>query len=203
MGGCRPGARKTAASSNCQQELQTVETSLSPWRCKGYYLTINDGLYEKKQPKAIESLDLKVSLWLLFLTIPLAYLRVWRLCILFPFLQLVLMQKSPVCSSLEDIFACKIEFQNTHTGPIKVWRTRLKLLFLYQRQSSELISRQYKNCCVYSLSPHWLIHFFSPNYNVQFFLKYCFLFPTCKWMCHGCHLFSREMSVIDKVILRK
>lgn len=57
VGGCWPGARKMAVSSNCQQELQTVETSLSPWRCKEYYLTINDG-----QPKAIESFDLKVNL---------------------------------------------------------------------------------------------------------------------------------------------
>lgn len=153
MGGGRPGARKMAVSSNCQQELQTVETSLSPWRCKQSYLTINDGLDQKKQQEAIESFDLKVNVWLLFNTIPLAHLRVWQLRILFPFLQLVLVQKSPVCSSLEDIFACKIEFQNTHTGPIKVWRTCLKPLFLYQRQSSELISRQYKNYCVYSLFP--------------------------------------------------
>lgn len=159
-------------------------------------------LTKKKQQKAIESFDLKVNLWLLFNTIPLAHLRVWQLRILFSFLQLVLVQKSPVCSSLEDIFACKIEFQNTHTGPIKVWWTCLKPLFLYQRQSSELISRQYKNYCVYSLFPPLTFFFFS-NYNVEFFLKYCFLFPTCKWMRHGCHLFSREMSFIDKVILRK
>lgn len=31
------------------KELQTVETSLSPWRCKEYYLTINDGLDKKNK----------------------------------------------------------------------------------------------------------------------------------------------------------
>lgn len=127
-----------------------------------------------------------------------AYLRVWRLCILFPFLQLVLMQKSPVCSSLEDIFACKIEFQNTHTGPIKVWRTRLKLLFLYQRQSSELISRQYKNCCVYSLSPHWLIHFFLQIITFSSFWNIVFYFPLVSECATAATYFQERCQLLTK-----
>lgn len=128
-----------------------------------------------------------------------AYLRVWQLRILFPFLQLVLMQKSPVCSSLEDIFACKIEFQNTHTGPIKVWRTRLKPLFLYQRQSSELISWQYKNCCVYSLFPPLTYSFFffqiiafSSFWNIVFY------FPLVSECATAATYFQERCQLLTK-----